>query len=289
MGSENLLISKSVFVLVDKPRGPSSHEVTTYVKNLLGANKAGHAGTLDPQVSGILIIGLNKATKLLRFVAKSKKKYVGVMKLKNPPKNIWAVQSVMDKFVGNISQIPPKHSAVAKRKRTRAVFSFKALEMDGRKILFESEVQAGTYIRNLCVDVGASFGGGYMAELRRVQVGRFIEQDCARLSQLVDASHLASNDGSPMWLETFLKPCEQILTLPSLRLRHAALDMVCRGLPLAVSGVASVESEFARGAYVSMLDEQGRLAAIGIAELDSREMDEMEAGVVVAYPKAVLI
>ena len=148
------------FILVDKPRGPSSHEVTTYVKKLFGARKAGHAGTLDPQVSGILLIGINKACKLLRFLAKSKKKYVGVLKIRNPPKDISLVQKEMDKFSGRISQIPPKHSAVAKRRRFRSIFSFTALEMQGRKVLFEAEVEAGTYIRNLCIDVGEAFGGG---------------------------------------------------------------------------------------------------------------------------------
>lgn len=271
--------------MIDKPRGPSSHEVTTYVKKLLGARKTGHAGTLDPQVSGVLIIAINKACKLLRFLAKSKKKYVCVMKIKNPPKDISIVQQELNKFVGKISQIPPKHSAVAKRRRTRKVFSINALEMDGRKILFEVEVEAGTYIRNLCIDAGEAFGGGYMAELRRVSASKFGENDCISLSDLTDATHGPSRS----LLVSLIKPCELILTLPALRIRQAAIDAVCRGLPLAVSGVTSVEAEFARGEYVSILDEKGRLIAVGMSSLDSNEITNVGGDAIAANPKIVLI
>jgi H/ACA ribonucleoprotein complex subunit 4 len=83
---ENLL--KCGFLFIDKPRGPSSHEVSAYIRKLLQIKKAGHAGTLDPNVSGVLIIGLNKATRLLRFIAKDKKTYVGVMRIKKPISDI---------------------------------------------------------------------------------------------------------------------------------------------------------------------------------------------------------
>ena len=78
--------------MLDKPRGPSSHEISAYVKKLLGARKAGHAGTLDPQVSGVLVIGLNRATRLLRFAPSGEKTYVGVMRLEKRPQNILQLQ-----------------------------------------------------------------------------------------------------------------------------------------------------------------------------------------------------
>jgi len=273
------------FVLVDKPRGPSSHEITTYVKKLFNARKAGHAGTLDPKVSGVMIIGLNKATKLLRFVTKDKKKYVGVMKLHNPPKSIHHVQAVMDKFVGNISQIPPKHSAVAKRKRMRQVFTFRALEMDGRKILFEAQVQAGTYIRNLCVDVAKSFGGGYMAELRRTHVAKFSEYDCVSLPYLADS---LCECKSLSQIKSLIKPCEQILTLPVLKVRRNVLEAICRGLPLAVSGVAFAETRFATGDYVSLSDDLGRIIAVGIANVSSSDLPHVAQETIAVHVKIVL-
>ena len=95
------------FLILDKPRGPSSHEVTTYLRKLLGVKKVGQMGTLDPKVSGVIIVGIGKAVRLLRFVDTEKKTYVGVMRTRRAPENIAEIQSEFDKFVGKITQVPP--------------------------------------------------------------------------------------------------------------------------------------------------------------------------------------
>ena len=106
------------FCVVDKPRGPSSHEVAAYVRKILGVEKSGHSGTLDPNVSGVLPVGLGKATRLLPYVTTKDKKYVCLMKTKRElPES--EILSLFKRFTGTITQTPPKMSAVAKKPRKR--------------------------------------------------------------------------------------------------------------------------------------------------------------------------
>ncbi|MFH1306438.1 MAG: RNA-guided pseudouridylation complex pseudouridine synthase subunit Cbf5 [Candidatus Micrarchaeota archaeon] len=278
---ENLL--NAGFILLDKPRGPSSHEVTAYVRKLLGVRKTGHAGTLDPQVSGVMVIGINKATKLLRFVVGKEKTYVGVMRIRNPPSNIEIVQKEMNKFIGKIEQIPPLHSAVAKRKRKREIYEFKAIEMDGKNILFRARVEAGTYIRNLCQDVGKAFEGGKMLELRRVAIGNIDEKMLISLSDLQDGMAIYRGKGDSSLIKRLIKPADDMFTLPSIMIKDKAIDSVCRGAPLALSGVAYDEAKLKEGTEVKLRNKEGDLIAIGRVEnekiLPKAVLTEVRAGV----------
>lgn len=252
------------FIFLDKPRGPSSHEVTAYVKKLLGINKTGHAGTLDPQVSGVLIIATGKAARLLQYVAAKEKTYVGVLRLRNAPKDLQQLQNEMDKLLGKISQIPPKESAVAKRKRERRVFEFAALELQGNTALFRAKVEAGTYVRVMCQDVGKAFGGGKMIELRRTAVGAVDEGQLCTLTDLQDAVHSWREKHDESALLRFLKPAGDYINIPRLILTESSAEAVCRGAPLAQSGVASAEGDFEKGKCVQMRRPDGSF--IGIAE-----------------------
>ncbi len=135
------------FIILDKPRGPSTHEVTTYIRKLLGVKKTGQMGTLDPKASGVLVIGIGKAVRLLRFVDMKEKTYVGVMRTRIAPKNMAELQAEFDKHTGSIRQMPPRESAVAKRRRTRKVYELRVRDIINNTALFESRVEAGTYIR----------------------------------------------------------------------------------------------------------------------------------------------
>ncbi len=250
------------FIFVDKPRGPSSHEITTFVKKLLGAQKAGHAGTLDPQVSGVQIIGLNKAARLLRYVVGQDKEYIGVLRLRQAPEDIAHLQKQMDRLVGKIRQMPPKESAVAKRRRERKVYEFTALELLNRTALFRARVEAGTYVRVLCTDVGKAFGGGIMLQLRRTRVGRIGERRLVRLPDLADALYLAKNKRDVKPLQAMLVPVKEMLKLPCLCIRPAAVEAVCRGSPLAISDVSAAEVRAQEGQEMQLTDEDGKLVAI---------------------------
>jgi H/ACA ribonucleoprotein complex subunit 4 len=250
------------FLILDKPRGPSTHEVTSFIRKLLGVKKVGQMGTLDPQASGVLVIGIGKAVRLLRFVDMKEKKYVGVLRTRQAPKNLALLQAEFDKQVGKITQIPPKASAVAKRARQRKVYEYKALELIHNTALFESRVEAGTYVRVLCTEVGKAFGEGKMIELRRVAVGSFDEAQAVRLPGLADAAWKFRKHGDASALQKMLRPAHGMLQLPAIHVAEAAVDAFARGLPLAISGVGGAEAVRKTGEWMQVQDASGRLVAI---------------------------
>jgi H/ACA ribonucleoprotein complex subunit 4 len=130
-------------LIIDKPPRISSHEVTTLVKKMLGARRAGHAGTLDPNVTGVLPVAFGRATKLLDYIAGKEKVYLGIIKFKNEQKKE-KVLELFKKFEGELTQTPPKVSAVRKVPRKRFIHYLKFLEQDGKLVLFETKTQAGT-------------------------------------------------------------------------------------------------------------------------------------------------
>ena len=106
-------------IILDKPPGHTSHEISAFVKKIVGANKAGHAGTLDPNVSGVLPIALGRDTKLLQYIAAANKIYVGLIKFRKIQSKD-QIESYFEKFTGEIIQTPPKMSAVRRRPRKRS-------------------------------------------------------------------------------------------------------------------------------------------------------------------------
>ena len=178
------------FVIVDKPQGPSSHEVAAWVRKILGVEKSGHSGTLDPNVSGVLPVGIGKATRLLPYLTTKDKRYVCLMKTgRELPAQ--EVSALFKRFTGTITQTPPKMSAVRKVARKRKVYYIKPLEIQSTKVLFEVHCEAGTYIRVLVSDFAEFTSGAEMLELRRTSVGSIPESKCRRLQQISDAMWFA--------------------------------------------------------------------------------------------------
>src|SRR5207249_2528614 len=145
--------------IVDKPTGPTSHQVSAWVRDMFGVPKAGHSGTLDPRVTGVLPVALADATRALEAVLEGDKEYVGVMQL-HQDVDERRVRSMMGRFVGEIYQIPPIRSAVKREQRTRNVYELEPFEVDGRNVLFRVRCESGTYIRTLCADIGDALGVG---------------------------------------------------------------------------------------------------------------------------------
>ncbi len=138
---------RSGIIILDKPQGPSSNQVDAWVKKILNLNKLSHGGTLDPRVSGVLVIALENATKLMSILLSSKKEYVAVVNLhKEVSKR--DIEKVCKEFVGKIKQIPPKKSAVARREREREIYYLEILEIDGRNILMRVGCEAGLVRRH---------------------------------------------------------------------------------------------------------------------------------------------
>ncbi len=200
-------------LLVDKPRGVTSHDVVSVVRRALDTSKVGHSGTLDPLATGLLILGVGRATRLLRFLGGLPKTYVGRMRLGVETTTLDAdgdrirevpveaaepqVREAMAVLVGESLQRPPAYSAVkvggrklyeAARKhedieappRPVRVDEFVLLGMDGSDVDFRVVCSGGTYVRVLAADVGRALGcGAHLTRLRRTGIGPFDVDDAA--------------------------------------------------------------------------------------------------------------
>src|SRR3990167_9432482 len=140
---------------IDKPSGPTSFKVSQFVRKSLNLSKTAHMGTLDPQVSGVLPITLGRACRLSEILMHRNKTYVGIMHL-HEEVDRKTLEKQLKKFIGKITQLPPVRSRVKRQERQREIHTFKILEIQGKDVLFETEVQAGTYIRKLIHDLGES-------------------------------------------------------------------------------------------------------------------------------------
>lgn len=164
---------------IDKPSGPTSFDVSDFVRKSLkeiGVNKTSHFGTLDPQVSGVLPIALNRACKLTGFFLGEDKEYIGIMRMHEEISLDEIKKAIKEKFLGKISQKPPVKSRVKRVEREREIKKFEILEREGKDFLFRAEVQGGTYIRKLVSDLGDYMKiGAHMLELRRIRAGVFRE------------------------------------------------------------------------------------------------------------------
>ncbi|MCI0503161.1 RNA-guided pseudouridylation complex pseudouridine synthase subunit Cbf5 [Candidatus Micrarchaeota archaeon] len=262
-------------VIINKPPGLTSHEVSTYVKKICGASRAGHAGTLDPDVSGVLPVALGRATKLLRYIAAKDKTYVGIVKFRNiMPKEM--VAELFRRFTGELTQTPPKISAVRKVPRKRTVYSLRLLELEGRLALFETRVDAGTYIRTLCEDMGKVCGGARMVELRRIAVGKITEKEAHTMTELIDAMWFRKNKESTGMLDAMLRRPETFIDLPKVGLKASALKSILSGAQVMVPAIAKI-GDVKKGEKVALYCE-GSFVGVGRMEIAGADFQHKTRG-----------
>lgn len=259
---------KNSVIIIDKPCGHTSHEITTFVKKITGASRAGHAGTLDPGVSGVLPVALGRATKLLRYIAGKDKTYVGIIKFRNPMGKE-EIEGLFSQFTGEIVQTPPEISAVRKKPRKRHVHYLQLLEVKGRLALFEARVAAGTYIRTLCDDIGKRCGGARMEELRRTAVGRITDKESSTMYDVVDAMWFYNKKDDSM-LQKMLRAPESLIDLPKVFIKESALESIFSGAQVMVPAVESMDDVEA-GDRVSMYCGE-RFIGVGIAKIAKKEL-----------------
>lgn len=211
----------NVVINLDKPADISSQQAVVKVKKLLGAKKAGHAGTLDPIATGVLLVCLNEATKITRFLADLDKEYIVQMKLGERTDTFDStgriletrdfsfiqkvdIEHLLNRYTGTIRQIPPMYSAVKIGGTPLYKLARKgvSVERPGRNVcIYETELLSynpphvsmriscskGTYIRTLCDDIGNTLGtGAHMTSIIRSRVGNFRLADVVSLAQLVE-------------------------------------------------------------------------------------------------------
>ena len=145
---------------MDKPVNPSSHEVVAWIKRILRVQKTGHSGTLDPKVSGCLIVCIEKATRLVKSQQTAGKEYVGIVRFHSPIEDVKSVAQALETMSGALFQRPPVIAAVKRNLRIRTIYESKLIEFDKKKQMgiFWVSCEAGTYVRTLCVHLGLLLG-----------------------------------------------------------------------------------------------------------------------------------
>lgn len=183
------------FILLNKPKGINSSNVCIKVREILKAKKAGHAGTLDPNVTGLLIIAINDSTKLMSFLNKLNKEYIGKSKF-HKEITLKDLEDTIKKFIGKIKQLPPRKSHVKREERMRNVYDFKILSFNNekREFTFYVKCEAGTYIRKLIHDIGEKIGGAHMIELSRTKQGPFSIKESITLEKLDKSKIIKDKD-----------------------------------------------------------------------------------------------
>lgn len=272
-------------IVVDKHAGPTSHQVSGWLREILGLKKVGHTGTLDPMVTGVLPVLLGNSVKAMPLFSGIEKEYVGVMHLHHEVSEE-KLREVVKEFVGKIKQTPPKKSAVARREREREIFSFDVLEIDGKDVLFRTRTEAGTYIRKLCHDIGQKLGvGAHMSELRRTEAGPFSENQAHSLTEIKDRFELGEEN-----LRKMLVPIESVISDSKKVFAHdSALKMVVNGAPLYVGGVVGADEKIIPGETVAMMSESKKLVAIGIAKMSGKDMSKRKKGTAVRTDRIINI
>jgi len=260
---------------VDKPSGPTSHDVVLKVARTLGVRKAGHGGTLDAGVTGVLPVFLGRATRLSSLLLASGKEYVCTARFHRDV-TAGEVEEGTRPFLGTIRQLPPVRSRVKRRVRTRSIHALEVLSVEGRDAVLRVSCQAGTYIRKLVHDLGASMGvGAHMHRLRRTRSGPYRERDAVSLETLAKAART----GDEETLRRFLHPGEELASLfPRLVVDEGAARAVAFGTALAAPGLIGFEAPFEKGDEAAVLDEAGRWIALVDMLVDAGTLAGMERG-----------
>ena len=266
-------------ILIDKPPGPTSHEVVAWAKRILELPKIGHSGTLDPQVSGVLPLGLGEGTKALGVLLLGPKEYVGLGRLHSLPSKE-KLQQTLDLFKGEIYQKPPQRSSVVRQTRTRTVYELELLEQKERLILLRVMCEAGTYIRKLYYDIGEILGfGSSMIELRRSKVYQFSEEQLVTMHELTDAYYTWKETGDSEKLRNIILPIEHTLSeIKSVVIRDSAIDSLCHGAQLAIPGILQISPGLKQNDLVAIYSQKGEIVALAEALLSEPEIKENNKG-----------
>ena len=287
------LIQTSI-VNVDKPSGPTSHQISYWIKDLLKIKKAGHIGTLDPAATGVLPILIGRSTRLLPLFQKLDKEYVGIMHLHKDVDLEFLNDFIQKNFVGEIVQIPPKRSAVSRIPRKRKVYEALLMEKDEKDVLFKIICESGFYVRKWVHDIGQKLKiGAHLKELRRISIGKyengyvkiFDEENSFNLIQITDA--IISND-EKMIRKIFI-PAEYCLEhVKKIFVKDTAIPNLLKGAPLYVKGIVRVQEGIKKDEIVAIFSLNNELIAFGYAKMSSEEMIKNNQGIAVRIDRVFM-
>ncbi|RXH70906.1 hypothetical protein DVH24_015528 [Malus domestica] len=278
---------------LDKPANPSSHEVVAWIKRILRVEKTGHSGTLDPKVTGNLIVCIDRATRLVKSQQGAGKEYVCVARLHSAVPDVAKVAQALESLTGAVFQRPPLISAVKRQLRIRTIYESKLLEFDADKhlVVFWISCEAGTYVRTLCVHLGLLLGvGGHMQELRRVRSGIMGEKDnMVTMHDVMDAQWAYDTNRDESYLRRVIMPLEVLLTsYKRLVVKDSAVNAICYGAKLMIPGLLRFENDIEVGEEVVLMTTKGEAIALGIAEMTTAVMATCDHGVVAKIKRVVM-
>jgi H/ACA ribonucleoprotein complex subunit 4 len=281
----NIDLNRSI-IIIDKPAGPTSFQVTDFIKKSLNLNKASHFGTLDPAVTGVLPIALGRAARLTGYFSKQDKEYVGVMHLHEDIAKQDIEETIKQKFLGKIKQLPPVKSRVRRELREREIKKFVILEKQGRDVLFSVKCEAGTYIRKLVHDLGNELKiGAHMTELRRTRASIFEEKDSINLYEFQKAVK-DYKDGNPEKLEKILVPIEIIKRIvPSIEVKKEAIERLKHGSPLFIDMIKKYQS-FNNNDFIGIFYKD-KLLEVAQAIVSSQNIRLIKSNSIIAKPRTV--
>ncbi|KAF3326091.1 H/ACA ribonucleoprotein complex subunit 4-like protein [Carex littledalei] len=278
---------------LDKPSNPSSHEVVAWIKRILRVEKTGHSGTLDPKVTGNLIVCIDRATRLVKSQQGAGKEYVCIARLHSAVPDVSRVARALETLTGAVFQRPPLISAVKRQLRIRTIYESKLLEYDADRhlVVFWISCEAGTYVRTMCVHLGLILGvGGHMQELRRVRSGILGEKDnMVTMHDIKDAQWVKDNMGDESYLRRVVMPLEMILTsYKRLVVKDSAVNAICYGAKLMIPGLLRFENDIDAGEEVVLMTTKGEAIALGIAEMTTAVMATCDHGAVAKIKRVVM-
>lgn len=265
------LLEKGI-VIVDKPYGPTSNQVSTWIKKELDLKKTGHFGTLDPNATGVLPVGLNSGTRINPALANADKGYVFEASL-DEGKDEEKIEEALKSFEGVNKQIPPEKSAVKREEREREVYEIELLEAHGEKILGRVKCESGFYVRVLIEQLGEELGtDADMTELRRTNQGDIGEEEASTIQEIVDAYHFY-NEGSEEELRQVLHPIEKgVQHLKKIAVKDSAVNAVANGADLGATGISKLQDGISEGEMIAVTTLKGELVALAEASMNAEQM-----------------
>jgi H/ACA ribonucleoprotein complex subunit 4 len=278
---------------LDKPSNPSSHEVVAWIKKIMKLEKTGHSGTLDPKVTGCLIVCLNRATRLVKSQQSAGKEYVGIVRFHAPIKDEKEIEVNLKKLTGSCFQRPPLISSVKRDLRVRTIYESKLIEYDREKnhALIWLKCEAGTYVRTLCVHLGLLCKvGAHMQELRRVRSGVLDENDRqVTMHDVLDSMYHYEQTKDENYLRRVVMPLEKLLvSYPRIMIKDSSVNAICYGAKLTLPGVLRFENGIEPGMEVVLMSTKGEAVAIGIALMSTSVISACDHGIVAKIKRVIM-
>ena len=276
-------------ILLDKPNGPSSHQLAAWAKELIGLEKMGHGGTLDPFATGVLPLLLGKTMRLTGTMLGHDKCYIAVLRFEEDPV-MENLASAVASLTGRIYNVPPEISAVKVQVRTRTISKFEIIDLEGKFAVVKIECEAGTYVRTLARDMGLLLGMKVeLEELRRPYSGNFNENHCVTMDTIADAVWMWKTKSDETALRKILLPIEELVSdLPEIVVKDAAVGALSHGAPLAIPGVARIDKSLNKGDLVRIMTLKGEVVAVAEMCIESDSLNNLENGEV-AKSQSVLM